>query len=326
MAKRRFEVRKLPDDDLARYDRLAREHGSVFNAVAWTGQFGDALTRYGIYDAGGTLRGGFCLFREKRLGLTVLRDPPFTPEVGPFFECRAQRPVARLEEWRDVLTALAEHLGHLHPAVVSVSMAQRVSDCLPFYWRGYKVIPQYTYLLELDQTDETILAAMSVGRRNDIQKAVRDGLKAERMEDYSTITSLVEATFVRQGKDAKREHVNRILFSFARPDNSYAFVVQSKGVPIAGAFVVHDAKTAYYLLGGYDSESKHHGAGALALFESIRHARGLGLRTFDFEGSMIPAIESYFRGFGGKLTPCFRVNRAWLPLEMALKLVKREIF
>lgn len=319
-------MRGLPDSDLDHYDRLAKEHGSVFNTVAWTGLFGDSLTRYGIYDAGGTLRGGFCLFREKRLGLTVLRDPPFTPSIGPFFECRAQHPVARLEEWRDVLTALADVLEHLHPAVVSLSLAPAITDCLPFYWRNYKVIPHYTYLLRVDQTEDAILAAMSVGRRNDIQKALRDGLKAERTDDYSTIAALVETTFARQGKDTNREHMKRILFSFGRPDNSYAFVVQSNGVPIAGAFVVHDAKTAYYLLGGYHSESKHHGAGALALFESIRHARELGLKTFDFEGSVVPAIERYFRGFGGKLTPYYRVNKAWLPLEMVLKLTKRELF
>ena len=62
------------------------------------------------------------------------------------------------------------------------------------------------------------------------------------------------------------------------------------------------------------------------MIESIRHAKELGLKTFDFEGSVIPAIERYFRGFGGKLTPYYRVNKAWLPLEMALKLVKRQLF
>lgn len=308
------------------YDRLAREHGCVFNTVDWTDLFGDSLTRYGIYDAGRTLRGGFCLFRERRLGLAVLRNPPCTPSIGPFFECRAQHPVARLEEWRDVLTVLADFLEHLHPTVVSLSLAQAITDCLPFFWRSYKVIPHYTYLLPLDQHEEAILAAMSVGRRNDIQKAVRDGLNAERTDDYSTIAALVETTFARQGKDANGEYMKRILFSFACPDNSYAFVAQSDGVPIAGAFVVHDARTAYYLLGGYHSESKHHGAGALAVYEAIRHAKELGLEAFDFEGSVIPAIERYFRGFGGKLTPYYRVNRAWLPLEMALKFFKRNLF
>jgi hypothetical protein len=321
-----FEVRVLAASDLGQYDCLAREHGSVFNTVAWTDLFGDSLTRYGLYDAGGALRGGFCLFRKKRLGLTVLTNPPGTPSIGPFFEPRARHPVAQLEERRDVLDALAELLERLRPAVVSVSLAQWVTDCLPFSWRNYKVIPHYTYLLALKQPDEAILAGMSEARRRNIGKARRDGLRAELTDDHSAIAALVEATFARQGKDVKREYLQRILFTYANPANSYAFVVQSNGIPIAGAFVVHDARSAYYLFGGYRSEDKHHGAGALALFESIRHARELGLQAFDFEGSSVPAIERYFRGFGGKLTPCYRVNKAWLPLEMALKLFKRRLF
>jgi hypothetical protein len=322
----KLDVRRLPDCDLGHYDRLAREHGCVFDTVTWTDLFGDSLTRYGLYDAGRALRGGFCLFREKRLGLTVLRNPPFTPSIGPFFERRAQHPVAGIEESREVLTAVADFLESIHPAVISVPLSNWVSDFLPFLWRDYKVTPHYTYLLPLGQTDEAILAGMSESRRRNIGKARRDGLRAERTEDLSVVASLVETTFARQGKDVEREYMKGILSSFARPDNSYAFVVQANGVPIAGAFVVHDTKISYYLLGGYQSEGKHYGAGPLAMFESIRHARELGLEVFDFEGSVVPAIERYFRGFGGRLTPRFRVSKAWLPLEMALKPFKRRLF
>jgi hypothetical protein len=64
----------------------------------------------------------------------------------------------------------------------------------------------------------------------------------------------------------------------------------------------------------------------MSMVEAIRHARDLGLQTFDFEGSAIPPVEAYFRGFGGKLTPYFRVNKAWLPIEMVLKFFKRRLF
>ena len=41
---------------------------------------------------------------------------------------------------------------------------------------------------------------------------------------------------------------------------------------------------------------------------------------------MLPPVERYFRGFGGRLVPIFGVHRAWLPLEMALKLFRRQKF
>lgn len=41
----------------------------------------------------------------------------------------------------------------------------------------------------------------------------------------------------------------------------------------------------------------------MSLYYSILHARDLGLRVFDFEGSGVPEIEEYFRSFGGSLVP-----------------------
>jgi hypothetical protein len=40
----------------------------------------------------------------------------------------------------------------------------------------------------------------------------------------------------------------------------------------------------------------------------------------------VPSIEHFLRSFGGKLTPYFTVNKAWLPIEMALKIKKRQFF
>lgn len=57
-----------------------------------------------------------------------------------------------------------------------------------------------------------------------------------------------------------------------------------------------------------------------------KHAKNLGLKYFDFERSMIPQIERYFRGFGGQLTPYYRINKAKLPFEILLKFFKRESF
>ena len=48
--------------------------------------------------------------------------------------------------------------------------------------------------------------------------------------------------------------------------------------------------------------------------------------VFKKERQSLPQIERYFRGFGGQLTPYYRVNKASLPIEILLKFIKREIF
>jgi CelD/BcsL family acetyltransferase involved in cellulose biosynthesis len=116
------------------------------------------------------------------------------------------------------------------------------------------------------------------------------------------------------------------LSTFATPLNSFAYVTHKADMPVAACFCIHDAQRAYYMLGGVDEEHGAAAAAPMAMFACIRHARDLGLEVYDFEGSMVPGIEQYFRSFGGTLTPLYRVVKASLPIEMALKPFKRSLF
>jgi hypothetical protein len=80
------------------------------------------------------------------------------------------------------------------------------------------------------------------------------------------------------------------------------------------------------LFGGNSKDENTSGAGSATLWECIRKAKSLNLKRFDFEGSMNPGIEHYFRGFGGVLTPYYTVNKALIPIELVLKILRREYF
>jgi len=115
----------------------------------------------------------------------------------------------------------------------------------------------------------------------------------------------------------------KFFFDLVKKSNLIGFVAYSDKKPIASTFCVYDSKTAYYLFGGYDSETKHHGAGVSCMWQSILLAREKGLKTFDFEGSMIPEVEKYFREFGGTLIPYYVAYKAPTALKLILKLNKR---
>lgn len=319
-------IREITDTEQAAYDLLALEHGTVFHTTAWTSLFGDRLVRYGVFQKNGDVVAGFSLYKVRILGMTVLRNPPFTPRCGPFFRIEAKNPVAILEARRDILDAMAQFLDNRSHALVSLPLDPGIEDTLPFVWRNFKAVPKYTYILDLTLSMDNVKKNMSPVRRRNITKALRDGLAVRQTTDPAVIRPLILQTFSRQAMHINTQHIDLILNIFANSNNSYMFTTYQGDNPIACCFVVHDRRTAYYLMGGYNSDDKHHGAGALALFEAIKYAKKLGLAEFDFEGSMIPAIERYFRGFGGRLTPYFMVNKAWLPLEMALKCVRRQLF
>lgn len=319
-------VRPLASHELPVYDELAGRLGPLFCDRAWLALFAGRAQPLGIFDEGGVMVGGLALYRERRAGLTVLRQAPYSPTSGPFLDVKARDLVAVAENWRRALEAMAAYLDGQRPALTMLSLAPTVVDTLPFYWRGYKVVPRYTYRIDLTRPLDAIRADLSNERRRNLSKGLRDGLGVQATTDMNIVRDLVLATFARQEMRIAQKPLEAVLFQYARATNSYAYTTYRGDEPIATSFVVHDARTAYYLLGGYRSENRHHGAGPMAMQAAIERAHALGLQVFDFEGSMIPAIEKYFRGFGGRLTPFYTVNKAWLPLEMALKFVKRTAF
>lgn len=321
-----MKIEKLMDRHSGSYEELAINHGTIFNTLSWLKLFEDSVQIYGIYDKGNNLTGGFSVYKEKKLGFTIYRNSPFTPTMGPFLKVNAKNPVVIMDTWKRVLSLMADFIETLPYSVISVSLNKNIIDTQPFIWKKFKVIPGYTYLLDLTKSIEDIQKGMSAERRNDMNKGARDGLMVKQINDFEVVNSLVIKTFSRQEKKTNEYYLNKILFNFADNTNSFAYATFRDDSPIATSFCVYDRDTAYYLLGGYDSENKHHGAGALAVWEAVKHAKELGLKYFDFEGSMVPQIERYFRGFGGKLTPCYRINKAKLPLEILLKFFKRELF
>lgn len=59
------------------------------------------------------------------------------------------------------------------------------------------------------------------------------------------------------------------------------------------------------------------------MWRSILFAKQTGAQVFDFEGSMQPGIEKYFREFGGDLIPYAAVEKSGLLLSLLMKLRKR---
>lgn len=319
-------TRLLTAADLKQTEPLIKTQGSVFHSSEWVATLGPGVRRYGVFDDGGDLVGAFSLFEERRSGIPVVRNPPFTPVCGPVMRIQAQHGVKVLEARRRILDAMAGYLQSQRFKVVTVALDYQIQDTLPFLWRGFKVVPRYTYVIDLNQSVAEIVGAFSATRRNDISKARRDGLIVQDVSDPEIVARLVQKTLKRQRARPYVAEIDRILRGFARPENSYALAAYKGTTPIAALLVIHDQSTAYYLLGGYDAEDRHHGAGALILERAIQRAKEKGLKHFDFEGSTIPQIERFFRGFGGRLVPYFSVNRAWLPFEFALKFVVRSQF
>jgi len=310
------------------YADLVCRAGTVFNSPGWLALYGDKLQLFGIYSGDDELAGAFFLYRDRKAGFSFFENPPYTPHIGWMFENKSQNHAKALSHNKNAMEVLADFMQGLPVGVISCAFPFSASDMQPFIWKKFKVVPRYTYRLPLALPVEELEKRMTTEYRNRLRKAVKDGLSVEKITDYDVVKKLVLKTFDRKNKAIDTDLLEKILSGFADASNSFAFAAMNNGQPVSATLTIHDKSTAYYLLGGYDSDpaAKHGGAGILCIWQSILHSRESGLATFDFEGSMLPEVEPFFRRFGADLVPYFTVNKAWLPLEFLLKLLKREQF
>jgi Acetyltransferase (GNAT) domain len=316
----------LTEDKYFDYKVLATEYGSVFNDLNWLKIFDKKVSIFSINNNEGRIVGGFYVYTESIAGIKYVKCPPFTPSNGLFFAGNTINIAKISGDQKNLINEVADFYNNNGFGLIRVSFPSFFTDFQPFIWRKYKVVPNYTYIIDLDKSIDDVLSSFSAEKRNEIKKVEKDNILITQETDYNIICCLIEESFKRNRIKYDDQILNRILLEFSNLSNSFAFVAKDEKGILAFSFCVHDKRTAYYLFGGSSYENKHTGAGSATLWECMKKAKMQGLQKFDFEGSMNPQIEHYFRGFGGYLTPYFTINKANILIELALTFFKREYF
>jgi hypothetical protein len=268
----------------------------------------DAPFRLYGYFHGAELRGGFAagLLEHQSAGQP---HSMLTPYLGILYPQTDAKYVTRISNEKEIAAAFAAFLKEEFESV-QFRFVPEVIDVQPFIWEGFDAGVRYTYRLSLESL-KTVLANMDLRCRNTITSAEREGIQIETGVTFDDVMKLSELTFQRQGQEATfRPIAERVEIVLRKAGRCMGFLArQPDGTALGAVWIVWDEKRAYYLLGGYNSTAKSNKALALTLWRAIQFtALELKLSQFDFEGSMVPPIEQFFRKFGGTLTPTFTVS------------------
>jgi hypothetical protein len=153
---------------------------------------------------------------------------------------------------------------------------------------------------------------MSQSLRRGIREAEKSGATVETSDAIEAVLDLSKKTFARQKISSIHlvNSVRRVHAKISLEGRCRSFVTRDEsGVPLGGVWIAWDSRRAYYLLGGYDETTDTKNAVSFALWSAIKFAAETEkLPEFDFEGSMLPAVERFFRKFGGQITPTYTVS------------------
>lgn len=304
---------------------LSAEELPLFLREEWRAIVGEGYERLGVFSKEGKAIAAFNLHRTRRAGLKLVSHPAFNQHCGLWRKRQASNPAKAVSEGKKLHALLAEHLL-AQDGMVHLAFPPEETDLQPWAWQGFKVVAQWTYRIDLSADMATIRAGYEAEQRNTMKKSRTSGAEVVATNDPERVLRAVRSTFARKGKGLDEATTAALLNAFLKPGTGFAFVTTENGTDSAAAFCAYSGGTCYYLLGGVDKAHASSGAGAMAVDACIEQAHAQGLGIFDFEGSMLPEVERYFRTFGGTPTPYFTVNRASFLTEVALKKKLRHLF
>jgi hypothetical protein len=244
---------------------------------------------------------------RQKWGITTLSEPLLSPFCGVWFRQTA------FKKQHEAITYRKQQLEQLIPQLPSAHrysfrLNTALTDWQPFYWAGWQQETRYTYRLAIEDLTQVAVNFNDNTKRN-IQKSSKH-FTIYSSDDFDTFLKINDLTYQRQNIKqpiplAIWKSVEQILVE--KQQRNIFFAKNTEGVVESAIYVVFDDKTAYYLAGGATEEGRSNGALFGLMNHAIQKAAAQGCTIFDFEGSMLRGVEPFFRGFGGELTPYFRV-------------------
>ena len=323
--KEKYYIRELASKtEREQYFNLSQKIGNVFSSERWLNIHSDYVTLIGIFDPNDSIIGGFNLVKKKKYFVTAIRKAPFSPYNGLFFINPGVSIVSENSFNKKIFNLLADYLKSLNPDSLTFHLEPQFIDMQAMIWRGFNVTPNYTYNINLDQSEAEIIKNFHTHRRNEITGSSKKGIICIECNDKILIKNHAYRLLDRKRILEDKSIIDHIIFDFCDESNSFAFISDIAGTPVAFSLCIHDAKTAYLILNSNNDLKRDLNAGTLCVYNSILFAKKLGLKNFDFEGSMLKGVELFFRKFGGSLTPYYVVSMEGILFKLSKLLVGKN--
>lgn len=247
------------------------------------------------------------VFRDTAAG-RMIHMPPLTQTLGPWVDLGEGKLTKRIGRNKELMTELIRQLPEF--ASFRQNFDYSVDNWMPWHWQGFRQTTRYTYVIDDLSDKDRVWSNFDAKLRNEIRKA-ENQIELQKSDDLDSFWRLNRMVFERQNIEVpySRELVARLDQVLAeRNQRVIIFARDGAGRLHAGAYVVWDAESAYYLMGGSDPALRNSGAMSACLWAAIQHVAALTGR-FDFEGSMIESIEGFVRAFGGVPKPYSAISK-----------------
>jgi hypothetical protein len=274
---------KSKDIDKAKWDSLVStsKDSNVF-CFSW---YLDTFCEWDIITLN-DYKGGIALPKRKKLGLITLYQPNFIQKCVWFG------------------TSLdSNHLEVLHTLIVQIFSLAHFNTNVHFG----KVTERTNLIIHLNSDINTIRSQYSRSLKRNLKKNsglihIREnGKSSDAINLYKAIWGKLNP----QLNDTDYKLLEDLVKK--RPDNFVCMTVYKDQECIAGVLLVEGENRLHYILGANSASGKTENALSL-LLDSIFYKYSSSDYIFDFEGSSIPSVKSFYETFGAVTEPFYELE------------------
>jgi len=266
-------------------------------------KIGSGIERFGVYDAS-TLVGIF-----QTVDVCAKRGSFLHVRHGPVLANQS------VQLWGVVLAFLREQARRKHMLFVRMNPVLEESPHMRLICSRFRLVPaaihrmdgEQCWMLNLQDTEDEILAGMRKTTRYEIRRAAKEGaevIATTSTAHFEEFMTLYQSTSIRQGF-VPHKGLREEFQEFARFNQAVLYMGYHQGVAVSGAIILYYGKQAIY----------HHGASVrhkvpvshAVQWEAIKQAKKRGMDVYNFWG-IAPenspkhpwnGITVFKKGFGG---------------------------
>lgn len=258
-------------------------------------------------------------------------------------------PVGELGLENEELRILSEYLKEKGCVFLRVEPDSKFQIPNSRFVKTVDVNPRATTILDLDKTEDQLLAGMHQKTRYNIRLSQKKGLTVSTQKNWDWFWNLMKETGERDGfRLHGKKHYEAILNS----DFTKQFTALANGEPTAVVIGVGYGDVFTYVFGASNYKYREMMAPHLLQYEAIKFAKGAGYKYYDFFG-IAPKLESRIKdqesseyeydrnhqyagvtrfklGFGGKVvekpgTYDLIISSVWYRLYGLLRKIRRLV-
>lgn len=264
-----------------------------------------------IIERGDEIVAAMPYYFKTRFGKKHINQPSLTQKNGIWINYpQNQKYSTRLTYETEIIREIIDEIEGLNIARYSQNYDYTFTNWLPFYWKDYKQITRYTYVIENIKDIDRVYNDFHHDIKNSIKKAEKK-IEVKENLNIEEFYRVCEKTFKRQNKKMPYtvEFINKIDEACAKHNCRKIFYgVDSSQRIHSASYIIWDENSAYSLAGGGDPEFRNSQAMTLILWKAIQFTSSV-TEKFDFEGSMVEPIERFFRKYGGIQKPYFNISK-----------------